>query len=58
MENFKKIKELVAQVETDAVKFDEMVSRAACTGVGKGRRELRSLAKKIREKVTEMKNTI
>lgn len=57
MENFGKVKELVASVEADAVKFYENGNAAAGTRVRKGMQELKNLAQAIRAEVTEKKNT-
>jgi hypothetical protein len=57
MENFEKVKELVASVEADAVKFYENGNAAAGTRVRKGMQELKNLAQTIRAEVTEKKNT-
>jgi len=56
MENFQKVKELVAAVEADAVKFYENGNAAAGTRVRKGMQELKTLAQTIRAEVTEKKN--
>jgi len=56
MENFQKVKELVAAVETDVVKFYENGNAAAGTRVRKGMQDLKNLAQVIRAEVTEKKN--
>jgi len=56
MEKFAKVKELVAAVEADAVKFYENGNAAAVTRVRKGMQELKNLAQEIRTEVTEKKN--
>ncbi len=56
MENFGKVKELVASVEADAKKFYENGNAAAGTRVRKGMQELKNLAQTIRAEVTEKKN--
>ncbi len=56
MENFGKVKELVASVEADAKKFYENGNAAAGTRVRKGMQDLKNLAQAIRAEVTEKKN--
>lgn len=56
MENFGKLKELVASVEADAQKFYENGNAAAGTRVRKGMQDLKNLAQAIRAEVTEKKN--
>ena len=56
MENFSKVKELIAAVEADAVKFYENGNAAAGTRVRKGMQDLKNLAQVIRAEVTEKKN--
>ena len=56
MENFSKVKELIASVEADAVKFYENGNAAAGTRVRKGMQDLKNLAQVIRAEVTEKKN--
>lgn len=56
MENFQKVKDLVASVEADAVKFYENGNSAAGTRVRKGMQDLKNLAQTIRAEVTEKKN--
>ena len=56
MENFGKVKELIASVEADAVKFYENGNAAAGTRVRKGMQDLKNLAQTIRAEVTEKKN--
>ena len=57
MENFTKVKELVASVEADAVKFYENGNAAAGTRVRKGMQDLKNLAQTIRAEVTAKKNS-
>ena len=57
MENFGKVKELVASVEADAKKFYENGNAAAGTRLRKGMQELKNLAQSIRAEVTEKKNS-
>ena len=56
MENFEKVKKLVASVEADAKKFYEQGNAAAGTRVRKGMQDLKNLAQTIRAEVTEQKN--
>ncbi|TCD08584.1 histone H1 [Pedobacter frigidisoli] len=56
MENFGKVKELIASVEVDVVKFYENGNAAAGTRVRKGMQDLKNLAQAIRAEVTEKKN--
>lgn len=56
MENFGKVKALIASVEADVVKFYENGNAAAGTRVRKGMQELKNLAQAIRAEVTEQKN--
>jgi hypothetical protein len=57
MENFQKVKELLASVEADAAKFYENGNAAAGTRVRKGMQDLKNLAQTIRAEVTEKKNS-
>lgn len=57
MENFGKVKALIASVEADAVKFYENGNAAAGTRVRKGMQDLKNLAQTIRSEVTEKKNS-
>lgn len=56
MENFQKLKELVASVEADAGKFYNKANNAAGTRVRKAMQELKNLAQVIRNEVTAKKN--
>ena len=56
MESFKKVKELVASVEADAVKFYDNGNAAAGTRLRKGMQDLKGLVQSIRAEVTEKKN--
>lgn len=56
MENFGKVKELIASLEADAVKFYENGNAAAGTRVRKGMQDLKNLAQTIRAEVTAKKN--
>ncbi|MBE8720133.1 histone H1 [Sphingobacterium pedocola] len=57
MENYTKLKELVASIEADADKFFNNGNSAAGTRVRKGLQEIKTLAQDIRNEVTEKKNT-
>lgn len=57
MENFVKLKELVASVEVDANKFYNSGNGAAGTRVRKGMQEIKNLAQEIRAEITEKKNS-
>ncbi|MFC4209895.1 histone H1 [Pedobacter petrophilus] len=57
MEKFKKVKELVSSIETDASKFYDAGNAAAGTRVRKAMQELKVLAQEIRTEVTEKKNS-
>ncbi|WP_199119109.1 histone H1 [Pedobacter sp. ASV28] len=57
MEKFKKVKELVSQIEADADKFYNKANSAAGTRVRKGMQDLKVLATEIRKEVTDKKNS-
>lgn len=57
MENFQKVKELVASIEADAEKFYNKANSAAGTRLRKGLQELKVLATEIRKEVTEKKDS-
>ncbi|WP_316795345.1 histone H1 [Pedobacter agri] len=57
MENFAKVKELIASVEADAVKFYDNGNAAAGTRIRKAMQDLKVLAQEIRAEVTEKKNS-
>lgn len=57
MENFQKVKQLVASIEADAEKFYNKANSAAGTRLRKGLQELKVLATEIRKEVTEKKNS-
>lgn len=57
MENFSKVKELVAQVEADVEKFYNGGNSAAGTRVRKAMQDLKTLAQEILTEVTEKKNS-
>ena len=56
MENFTKLKELIASMEVDADKFYNKSSGAAGTRVRKALQEVKTLAQEMRNEVTELKN--
>ncbi len=56
MENYTKLKELVASIEADADKFYNNGNSAAGTRVRKGLQEIKTLAQEIRNEVTAKKN--
>ncbi|WP_033564024.1 hypothetical protein [Sphingobacterium sp. SYP-B4668] len=56
MENYTKLKELVASIEADADKFFNNGNAAAGTRVRKGLQEIKTLAQEIRNEVTSKKN--
>lgn len=57
MENYNKLKDLVASIETDADKFFNNGNSAAGTRVRKGLQEIKTLAQEIRNEVTAKKNS-
>ena len=56
MEKFQKVKELIAEVEKDAVAFYEKGNKAAGTRVRNAMQQLKVAASDIRKEVTEKKN--
>jgi hypothetical protein len=56
MDQFTKIKELVAATEADAEKFYNSGNAAAGTRVRKNMQELKNLAQVVRTEVTDKKN--
>jgi hypothetical protein len=56
MESFEKIKELIASIEADVVKFNEKSNKAAGTRVRLAMQELKKLAQEVRTAVQEAKN--
>ncbi|OKS87529.1 histone H1 [Mucilaginibacter polytrichastri] len=56
MENFSKVKELVAASEADFTAFYEKGNKAAGTRVRNAMQQLKTLAQDIRTEVTEKKN--
>ncbi len=57
MENFTKLKELLASVEADVEKFYNSGNGAAGTRVRKAMQDLKGLAQDIRTEVTDKKNS-
>ncbi|WP_039054416.1 histone H1 [Sphingobacterium sp. T2] len=55
MENYTKLKELVASIEADAQKFYNNGNSAAGTRVRKGLQEIKTLAQEIRNEITAIK---
>ncbi|MCY4778165.1 histone H1 [Sphingobacterium sp. UT-1RO-CII-1] len=58
MENYNKLKDLVASIEADADKFFNNGNSAAGTRVRKGLQEIKTLAQDIRNDVTAKKNEV
>ena len=56
MEQFSKLKEVIAAVEADAEKFYNAGNAAAGTRVRKAMLELKNIAQEIRNEVTAKKN--
>jgi hypothetical protein len=56
MNRFEQVKDLVASLEGDFVKFYEKGNKAAGTRVRKGMQELKNLAQDIRKEVLDAKN--
>lgn len=56
MENYTKLKNLVASIEADADKFYNNANSAAGTRVRKGLQEVKTLAQDIRNEITAKKN--
>ena len=56
MENYNKLKSLVAAIEADADKFFNNGNSAAGTRVRKGLQEIKTLAQEIRNEATSKKN--
>ncbi|MFN8415988.1 MAG: histone H1 [Cytophagaceae bacterium] len=57
MNRLQQLKDLIASLEPDFVKFYEKQNSAAGTRVRKGMQDLKNLAQDIRVEVQEMKNT-
>lgn len=58
MENYNKLKDLVASIEADADKFFNNGNSAAGTRVRKGLQEIKTLAQDIRNDITAKKNEV
>ncbi|MBC6112822.1 histone H1 [Pedobacter fastidiosus] len=56
MEKFEKVKQLVADIETDAGKFYNSNNGAAGTRVRKAMQDLKVLASEIRKEISEKKS--
>ncbi len=56
MENFQKLKDVIAAAETDAASFYEKGNKAAGTRLRNAMQQLKVLATDIRKEVTEKKN--
>jgi len=56
MEKFKKVKQLVEDIEADAGKFYNSNNWAAGTRIRKAMQDLKVLASEIRKEITEKKN--
>lgn len=56
MENYNKLKDLVASIEADADKFYNNANSAAGTRVRKGLQDIKTLAQDIRNEITAKKN--
>lgn len=56
MNNYNKLKDLVALIEADADKFYNSGNSAAGTRVRKGLQDIKTLASDMRKEVTEIKN--
>jgi len=57
MKNFETLKELVANLEEDAVKFYEKNNKAAGTRVRKGCQDIKNLCQTMRVEVSELKKS-
>lgn len=56
MENFQKLKEIVSNIEADAIKFYDSANGAAGTRLRKAMQDLKVLSQEIRTEVTEKKS--
>jgi hypothetical protein len=57
MNRYQQLKDLVASLEADFVKFYDKENSAAGTRVRKGMQDLKNLAQEIRVEVQNVKNT-
>jgi hypothetical protein len=58
MENYENLKQLVASLEDDVVKFYEKGNNAAGTRLRKGCQEVKNLCQDIRVEVSNIKNGV
>lgn len=56
MNRFEQVKDLVASLEDDFVKFYEKGNKAAGTRIRKGMQELKNIAQEVRKEVLDVKN--
>ncbi|MFD2163026.1 histone H1 [Paradesertivirga mongoliensis] len=56
MNNYNKLKDLLASIEADADKFYNSGNSAAGTRVRKGLQDIKTLASDMRKEVTEIEN--
>lgn len=56
MQSFEKIKELVASIEGDVVKFSEKGNKAAGTRIRQAMQNLKKFAQDLRVEIQEAKN--
>ncbi|HEY0054723.1 MAG TPA: histone H1 [Pedobacter sp.] len=56
MNNYNKLKDLLASIELDADKFYNKGVRAAGTRLRKGLQDIKTLASEMRKEVTDLKN--
>jgi hypothetical protein len=57
MNRYQQLKDLIASLEADFVKFYDKENSAAGTRVRKGMQDLKNLAQEIRVEVQDVKNT-
>lgn len=57
MKEYEKIKQLVASIEEDVVKFAEKGNAAAGTRVRKGLQEIKRACQEMRDAIQDMKKT-
>ena len=57
MKEYEKIKQLVASIEEDVVKFAEKGNAAAGTRVRKGLQEIKRACQEMRDAIQELKKT-
>ena len=57
MNRYQQLKDLIASLEADFVKFYDKENSAAGTRVRKGMQDLKNLAQEIRVEVQDFKNT-